>query len=176
MSDDLTHDTGRRRAGQFAFALGFVLISVLLLVLLGDQTDWKPKTKLFAQPRFWPAVGVIGMVVFGGLHLRLQPRRRVGINNRREGRVWASSIEYAVWFFAYVWLVPIFGYLPTTLVFAPALTWRLGYKSPKMLWISVVFGFCVVVVFKSVLEVKIPGGMIYEYLPGALRSFFILNF
>lgn len=29
---------------------------------------------------------------------------------------------------------------------------------------------------RKYLEVKIPGGAIYEFLPNALRSFFILNF
>ena len=33
-----------------------------------------------------------------------------------------------------------------------------------------------VLVFKSMLSVKIPGGEIYEYLPAALRNFMILNF
>jgi len=37
-------------------------------------------------------------------------------------------------------------------------------------------GFCIVVIFKSFLEVKIPGGVIYEFLPNVLRNFFILNF
>ena len=53
---------------------------------------------------------------------------------------------------------------------------RLGYRSRAMMWISLGFGGAVVVLFKGLLSVRIPGGAIYEYLPGALRSFFILNF
>jgi len=64
MSDDPLDTGGHRRAGQIAFALGFVVLAVGLVALLGDQTAWKAKVKLFAQPRFWPAVGVIGMAVF----------------------------------------------------------------------------------------------------------------
>jgi hypothetical protein len=45
-----------------------------------------------------------------------------------------------------------------------------------MLGSAVLVALAVVVVFKSFLSVKIPGGAIYEYLPDALRSFFILNF
>ena len=45
-----------------------------------------------------------------------------------------------------------------------------------MMLAAVLFGLATVVVFKSFLSVKIPGGMIYEYLPGAIRTFFILNF
>ncbi len=57
-----------------------------------DQTAWKARTKLFAQPRFWPGLSVAAMVLF-----------------------------------------------------------------------------------KTLLEVRIPGGLVYEYLSGALRSFMILN-
>lgn len=176
MSDDPQASSGHRRAGQIVFAVGFTAMAVLLVALLGDQTVWKEKVKFFAQPRFWPAVGVIGMAVFGALHLRHQQRIRFSRYDLREARVWFESVEYALWFLAYVWVVPIVGYLPVSMIFAPLLTWRLGYRSPKMLWISVIFAVVVVVLFKSVLQVKIPGGLIYEYLPGALRSFFILNF
>lgn len=74
----------------------------------------------------------------------------------------------------YVLLVPIVGYLPVTLVFVPLLTWRMGYRSPRMLWISVAFAVVVVLVFKGLLSVRIPGALLYEYLPGPLRSFAIL--
>lgn len=177
---DHEEDRGRRRAGQLLFAALFVLAALILLAYLPDQTVWKNGTKFFAQPRFWPAVGVIGMVVFAGLHLRSQivflKRMKPIRADWAEARHWVEVLEYAGWFLVYVWLVPLIGYLPTTVVFAPVLTWRLGYRSRKMLWISVVFGMSVVLLFKTVLEVKIPGGALYEYLPGALRSFFILNF
>ena len=34
----------------------------------------------------------------------------------------------------------------------------------------------VVVIFKTLLQVKVPGGAIYELLPTALRSFFLTYF
>lgn len=164
------------RRGQLLFAIGFLVISVLLLSQIGDQTKWVKKTKFAAQPRFWPAVGLIGMVLFTSLHLYKLPWKRIYHDDYREVWAWGQSIEYAGWFLAYVFLAPIIGYLPATMLFMPAMTWRMGYRSKKMIWISVGFAAAVVVLFKSVLEVRIPGGLIYEYLPGALRSFFILNF
>lgn len=158
------------------FAVGFVVYAVVLLALIGDQTRWVEKTKLFAQPRFWPAVGLGGMVLMGGLHLYRLPWRHVSRYDWGEARRWVTVGEYALWFLAYVMAVPILGYLPMTLLFVPALAWRMGYRSRKMMLISVVFSVSVVVLFKTMLSVKIPGGLIYEYLPGALRSFFILNF
>jgi len=163
------------RRGQLVFALGFVVLSLLLLVQIGDQTIWAAKAEFFAQPRFWPAVGLGGMVAMGALHLYRLPWRRFTVNDRVELRRWAAVLEYALWFMAYVLLVPVLGYLPVTLVFVPLLSWRMGYRSRFMMITSIVFAVAVVVLFKSFLGVKIPGGAIYEYLPGALRSFFILN-
>lgn len=166
---------GQRR-GQILFALGFFAFAVLMLALIGDQTRWVDKTKLVAQPRFWPAVGLGGMVVMGGLHLYKLPWHRSTRYDWGELRRWGSVLEFAGWFMIYVLLVPILGYLPVTLVFVPALAWRMGYRSRKMMIISLVFAASVVVMFKMFLSVRIPGGAVYEYLPGALRSFFILNF
>ncbi len=163
------------RRGQLVFALGFVALSALLLAQIGDQTVWAQKTQVFAQPRFWPAVGLIAMVLMGGLHLYRLPWRRFTVADRAELRRWAAVLEYSGWFMGYVLLVPVLGYLPVTMVFVPLLARRMGYRSRLMLIISVIFAVAVVVLFKSFLSVKIPGGAVYDYLPGALRSFFILN-
>ena len=51
------------RRGQLAFAMGFLAASALLLSQIGSQTRWVDDTALFAQPRFWPAVG-LGLIVW----------------------------------------------------------------------------------------------------------------
>jgi hypothetical protein len=164
------------RRGQLIFALVFLTLSVLLLALIGEQTTWVKKTRLFAQPRFWPAVSLGGMVLLGGLHFYFLPWRRASRYDLWEARQWGRSLEYALWFMGYVFLVPIIGYLPVTLVFVPLLARRMGYRSRLMMGICAGFAVAVVVLFKAVLSVKIPGAMLYEYLPGALRSFFITYF
>lgn len=162
--------------GQLLFAIVFLAAAVFLLTQLPDQTKWVKRTKFFAQPRFWPSVSIIGMVLFGGLHLWKLPRKKFVTADYAEWKVWFFAIEWVLWFLAYVLLVPLIGYLPVTLAFMPLMSWRMGYRNKHMLWISAIFGLAVVVLFKSLLDVKIPGSAMYEYLPGALRSFFILNF
>ncbi len=164
------------RRGQLIFAFAFFVFSALLLLLIRDQTVWVEKTRLVAQPRFWPAIGLGAMVVLSALHLRRLPWRRLTRNDWRELRRWASALEFAGWFMAYVLLVPVLGYLPVTLVFVPALSWRMGYRSRPMMAVSLSFAVAVVVLFKGFLGVRIPGAMIYEYLPGGLRSLFIRYF
>lgn len=172
--DELSRQIGRR-SGQIIFAIAFLSASALLLSQIGDQTKWAKKTEFFAQPRFWPAVGLAGMVLFGALHLWRLPRRKLDRFDRNEVLIWAQVLEYALWFMGYVMLVPLVGYLPVTVAFMPLMVRRMGYRDRRLLWISAAIGALIVVLFKSFLNVKIPGAALYEYLPGALRGFFILN-
>ena len=162
--------------GQLIFALLFLGLSILLLSQLGDQTKWIKKTKFAAQPRLWPMIALGGMVLFTGMHLWRLPRHRLSRVDWIEAKRWLEVIEYCGWFMVYVWLVPNLGYLLSTLIFLPLLTFRVGYKNKKMIFYAMGIGVSIVIIFKSFLEVKIPGGVIYEFLPNALRSFFILNF
>lgn len=162
------------RRGQLIFAAGLVAVSALLLAQIGTQTVWVEKTRLVAQPRFWPAVGLGAMVLLGGLHLWRLPWWRNTSDDWQETRRWLAVMEYAAWFMAYVLLVPVLGYLPVTVAFVLALGWRMGYRSRAMMLTGIVFALAVVVLFKGLLSVRIPGGAIYEYLPGALRSLAIL--
>ncbi|MDD9705705.1 MAG: tripartite tricarboxylate transporter TctB family protein [Paracoccaceae bacterium] len=177
MSDDPFLASKGPRRGQILFALAFAGFAIFILSNLGNQTTWAPRTKLFAQPGFWPGVAGAGMVLFGLLHLR-GVRRGMGLRrpwisreDRAEARVWVQPLEYTAWFMVYVFAVPRIGHLPATMIFAPALTWRLGYRSPRLLWASLAFGVAVVLIFKGVLGVKIPGGAVYEYLPDSIRAF-----
>ena len=164
------------RRGQLLFAVALFVFAALLLSQTPYETRWVAKTGFFAQPRFWPAVGLTAMAVFCALHLYALPWRRLRRADWAEALKWATALEFAAWFMGYVLAVPVAGYLPSTLVFVPLLARRLGYRSAKMMLASVLFALATVIVFKSFLSVKIPGGLLYEYLPGAIRSFFILNF
>lgn len=164
------------KSGELLFVGLFLLFAVFLLSQMPDQVKWFKKTKWSGQPALWPAIGVIGMVVFGGLHFATRFRKDDWKREFPEALVWLRSFEFVGWFMIYVWAVPRFGYLPSTLIIAPVLAFRMGYRSRRMLWAATGSGLMVVLIFKTFLEVKIPGGAIYEYLPGALRLFMILNF
>jgi hypothetical protein len=164
------------KSGDLLFAIFFFLISAILISQFPDQIKWFKKTKLTSQPALWSAIGLIGMTVFGLIHLFLNLR----IQNLKielvEGILWIKSLEYACWFLLYVILVPNIGYLIATIIIAPCLTYRVGYRDKKMIAYSMVTGRSIVLIFKTFLEVKIPGGAIYELLPNTIRSFMILNF
>lgn len=165
-----------RRPGDLYFSVAFLLFSVLLLISLPSQNTWASNTKLFAQPAFWPYAAVSSMVFFATLHLI-----SAVVSPALQGRwteiwFWLRSVEYAGWFMVYVLAVPQLGYLPSTILFAVILTFRLGYRNAKMLLSAAIFGCAVVLIFKTFLQVKVPGGALYEFLPTTLRSFMLTYF
>jgi len=175
----MTTEDDSAPAGSVLFAIIFALFSLWLVLQLGTETKFSASGKLFAQPRFWPAVGVGGMLLFGVLHLVNTYRNRIGgslSSSLRESVVWVRALEYPAWFMLYVYSVPKIGYLPATVIFTILLCLRAGYRKPKHYALAVAMGFGVVLVFKAGLSVKIPGGEVYEYLPDALRNFMIINF
>jgi hypothetical protein len=156
-------------------ALAF-LLAVVLLVQIPTQTTWADGSALVAQPAFWPVISIVGMTVFGATELWFAWRRNRDSQSaeiRTEVLHWARALEYVAWFMVYVRVVPILGYLPTTVLFCPVLALRLGYRSHRVLLGAVVTGVITVVIFKGFLSVRIPGGATYEYLPAVLRNFMI---
>ena len=165
-----------RRPGDLYFSIAFLAFSIILAFNLSTQNTWASGTKLFAQPAFWPYAAVLSMVFFGFLHL-LSSLASPALDGRwKEMLFWLRSVEYAGWFMIYVITVPQFGYLGTTIMFALILAYRLGYRSAPIMLSAAGFGLTVVLIFKTFLQVKVPGGAIYEYLPTALRSFMLTYF
>ena len=87
-----------------------------------------------------------------------------------------ATLEYVAYFLCYVAAVPWIGYLSATLLFCPVLCLRCGYRDPRILLASLGVGLATVLVFKTFLQVKIPGGAVYELLPAGARNFMIIYF
>ncbi|MEM9707298.1 MAG: tripartite tricarboxylate transporter TctB family protein [Pseudomonadota bacterium] len=165
-----------RRPGDIVFAWFALLVSVFLLSQIADQTEWHNGGKLFAQPRFWPALSLIGMTAFAAFHLLSS-----ALSERIRGRwqevwLWVSSLEYAAWFVAYAAAAPYLGYLPNTIIFAVALTWRAGYRSPAFLGAAAASAVAIVLLFKTLLKVNLPAGLVYDWLPDGLRQIMLTHF
>ncbi len=160
--------------GDFYFAIFILAVALLLIFQIGTETSWVKGTKFFAQPRFWPAVSLTGMTVFASLYFfRSMMSKRAG-SDLQELTLWLKSLEFTLWFMAYVFVVPLLGYLISTLIFVYALALRTGYREKGILVMAGVLAVAIVVVFKGFLSVKIPGGQLYEIFPSAIRNFMIL--
>ncbi len=165
-----------RRPGDIVFAWIALIVSILLLVQVTEQTAWKSGGPLFAQPRFWPAVSLGGMAFFAAFHLLGSV-----LSERLHGRwqevwLWITSLEYALWFIAYAVAVPYAGYLPATVIAALLLALRTGYRRPSTLLAAVATALVIVLLFKTFLKVSLPSGAVYEVLPDGLRQIMLTNF
>jgi hypothetical protein len=169
--------TPRHHRAEIAFGFASFGFALFLAANIHAQTEWANGLDFVRQPAFWPIVAITAMTGFGALELWFCWRRNRQVSGNgtlAEVGHWIRAVEYIVWFMAYVWLVPLAGYLPATLAFTAALTLRLGYRSRATIAAALLTGTVTVVVFKSFLGVRIPGGAVYEYLPPALRNFMIL--
>ena len=157
-----------RRPGEILFVTITMTVAVALLAALPWQTTWLPGKGLAAQPRFWPAVSLGGVVLFGLLNAltRLRVPRTPG--RWQEAAVWLRSLEFIGWYMLYVLAIPLIGYLAATLAFCTGLALRTGYRG-RSVWIAAGFGLFVVLFFKTGMNVKIPSGAIYDHAPEGLR-------
>ncbi len=166
---------------RFLFVAFLLIASLLLLSQIGEQVRYAGGKPFYKQPGLWTAIGLFGMTITSIVYaFRLWSGRPRGaieyLELREELLFWVKSLEYLLWFMVYVFSVPYIGYLPASILFAVLLTLRLGYYRKPMILSALLTAVSVVVLFKSLLQVKIPGGGAYEYLPESLRNFFIINF
>ena len=171
--------TSRFSLAQVVFGLVTFVVALVLMSQIGTQAKFFGNLALEKQPGLWPLIAIAGMLVFGFFQIMQYWFHRHMLSEptfAKEAVVWLKALEYAGWFMVYVALVPVTGYLPTTLVFVSVLTVRLGYGNGRMIAIANLCGVAVVLLFKSFLQVKIPGGLVYDYLPAGLRNFMIVYF
>ncbi|MEL7117761.1 MAG: tripartite tricarboxylate transporter TctB family protein, partial [Pseudomonadota bacterium] len=106
MSTPALDPDAQARPGATFFVMAFLACAVVLLLNLEAQTKFSSRGSIVAQPRFWPAVGVIGMVGFGMLHLFFAAKGRSEFGSYREVITWVRALEFLAWFMVYVFAVP----------------------------------------------------------------------
>lgn len=166
----------KHHRAEIVFALVSFAVAILLALQWSDQTAWFDNQPAARQPGLWPLIAIVGMLVFGfgELIACIVRNLRHGEGSAwQETLQWAKAGEFLLWFLAYVWLVPWTGYLLATLLFCTSLAFRLGYRGKALFWAALV-GIGIVILFKGVLSVRIPGGAFYELFPQGLRNFLVL--
>lgn len=165
---------GRKR-GELLFSFLLLFAALALLAALPWQTAWLNGRGFAAQPRLWPAMSLSGVVFFAGLHAVLRGRLDRTPGRWLEGLTWIRSLEFIGWYMLYVVAIPMIGYLPATVIFCTLLALRVGYRGKTLFW-AALFGLCVVLFFKTAMNVKIPGGALYEFAPDNLRYILLRYF
>jgi hypothetical protein len=164
--------------GQRIFAICVLLCAITLLFFADTELKWKRNASFHVQPGFWSIMAISGMAIFAIIQLVMSPwkfTRPVGFDSWQWLRNWFGPVEFVAYFLIYVYLVPWLGYLPSTLLVFPLLVIRAGYRGFKYLAYSWIVGLFIVILFKSLLQVKIPGGELYSIFPDAIRNFLVLR-
>lgn len=108
---------------------------------------------------------------------RWRKRFLLPTDTRYEFSQYLAALEFVVYFILYTLMVPILGYLVSTLILGSFLTWRLGYRTPKWMLTSFLSSFSAVIVFRTLLQIKTPGSIwLYDQLPTATRAFMLTYF
>jgi hypothetical protein len=164
-----------RKPGEILFVTISMLIALALLAAIPWQTTWLPGKGFASQPRFWPALSLGGVVLFGVLNglSRIRVTRTPG--RWQEAGAWLRSLEFIGWYMAYVSAISIIGYLSATIAFCTLLALRVGYRGRAVV-IAALFGLFVVLFFKTAMNVKIPSGAIYDFAPEGLRYILLRYF
>lgn len=166
-----------RQRGELPFALGMLAFALGMLAQIGTQAPWIAKgVKAYAQPALWPAIGLTGMALFSALHVGACLRACKPDTEWREMLVWLRAFEFVLWYLAYAFLTPWLGYLLASVLTMVALVWRVGLRDRASLIWAGVFATGMVLLFKTGLSVKIPGGALYALFPDPVRIFLSLNF
>ncbi len=180
-----------RRHGDFLFSLLMLALVLFLLWQFGVESGWNERDlpqkrvgKILKQPWIGPFICMCILVPAALFNTwsswqKVKRNRRLRRPDRTKFEVeqWLRSFEYIAYFIAYTALMPIFGYLLSTLVFAVFLTWRLGYRSWRWIGISLASALAVVIAFRTILQIKTPVNIwLYEQFPPAVETFMKINF
>ena len=130
---------------------------MICLALLVPAAIWNMRSSLFAH------------------HWR--KRFQLPVKLTYELEQWGRALEFIAYFIGYTFVVPILGYLISTLLFGCFLTWRLGYRTKYWMGVSLLASFAIVLVFRSFLQIKTPVNIwLYDFLPSAMKSFMLTYF
>ena len=181
----------KRRYGDFPFSLFMLALVLFLLWQFGAESGWNERDlpqkrvgKILKQPWIGPFICMCLLVpaaLFNVWSSWRTTRRNIRLlrpdRTGFELRQWLRSFEYIAYFIAYTALMPIFGYLLSTVTFAVFLTWRLGYRSWRWIGIGFVSALTVVIMFRTILQIKTPVNIwLYNQLPPAMETFMKIYF
>lgn len=111
-----------------------------------------------------------------GVH-RWRKRFMLPTDARYEVSQYLAALEFVAYFIVYTLMVPILGYLLSTIFLGLFLTYRLGYRSKVWILRSLATGVAIVLVFRTFLQIKTPASIwLYDQLPSAMRAFMLTYF
>ena len=181
----------RRGRGDLVFSAIMLGVVLFLLWHFTGESGWDQRKlpqkrvgKILKQPWVGPFLCMAILVPAVTINLwQSYKKRRRDIRQRIPNRIkyelgmWGRSFEFIAYFLIYTFVIGYLGYLLSTLIFAVCLTYRLGYRSRRWIGISFASAFAIVVLFRTILQIKTPVNIwLYNQLPMGLENFMKVYF
>ena len=181
----------KRVTGDLTLSIIFLILVSFLLISFNTESGWdgrelsqKRVGKILKQQWVGPLICMVILVPAAiynlyqsTIQLNINKRLRMPSRIKYELFQWLKSLEFIVYFLIYTNIITIFGYLISTVIFAIFLPTRLGYRSLKWILRSTIAAFIIVIIFRSILQIKTPENIwLYKYLPQNFEVFMKIYF
>ena len=181
----------KRITGDLTLSIIFLLFVVFLLIYFNSESGWSARDlnqkrvgKILKQQWVGPLMCMAILLPATILNIleafkAYKKSKRLLLPNKimYEMTQWIRSLEFILYFLVYTFSITVLGYLISTLIFAVFLTYRLGYRTKKWIFISLFSSFIVVLIFRTILQIKTPVNIwLYQYLPENIEIFMKIYF
>ena len=181
----------KRITGDLTLSIIFLLFVVFLLIYFNSESGWSARDlnqkrvgKILKQQWVGPLMCMVILLPATILNIleafkAYKKSKRLLLPNKimYEMTQWIRSLEFILYFLVYTFSITVLGYLISTLIFAVFLTYRLGYRTKKWIFISLFSSFIVVLIFRTILQIKTPVNIwLYQYLPENIEIFMKIYF
>jgi hypothetical protein len=181
----------KRITGDLTLSIIFLLFVVFLLIYFNSESGWSARDlnqkrvgKILKQQWVGPLMCMVILLPATILNTleafkAYKKSKRLLLPNKimYEMTQWIRSLEFILYFLVYTFSITVLGYLISTLIFAVFLTYRLGYRTKKWIFISLFSSFIVVLIFRTILQIKTPVNIwLYKFFPENLEVFMKIYF
>ena len=181
----------KRITGDLTLSIIFLLFVVFLLIYFNSESGWSARDlnqkrvgKILKQQWVGPLMCMVILLPATILNIleafkAYKKSKRLLLPNKimYEMTQWIRSLEFILYFLVYTFSITVLGYLISTLIFAVFLTYRLGYRTKKWIFISLFSSFIVVLIFRTILQIKTPVNIwLYKFFPENLEVFMKIYF
>ena len=181
----------KRITGDLTLSIIFLLFVVFLLIYFNSESGWSARDlnqkrvgKILKQQWVGPLMCMAILLPATILNIleafkAYKKSKRLLLPNKimYEMTQWIRSLEFILYFLVYTFSITVLGYLISTLIFAVFLTYRLGYRTKKWIFISLFSSFIVVLIFRTILQIKTPVNIwLYKFFPENLEVFMKIYF
>lgn len=181
----------KRITGDLTLSVIFVFFVGFLLIYFNSESGWNARDldqkrvgKILKQQWIGPLMCMVILLpatifnLFGAIKAYRKSKRLLLPNKIfYEMSQWIRSLEFILYFLVYTFSISLLGYLISTLIFAVFLTYRLGYRTKEWILISLISSFVVVLIFRTILQIKTPVNIwLYKFFPENIEIFMKIYF